>query len=120
MTEDYDEKYAYEATRLLHPCGVPLFFSYHPVVCASLRPPATICEPSGLNPVPDCDFRSVLWIAVPPEVCRLRIGGYRRLNLRVFPYYLPFIIRGSTLWVLAVAYDHRKPEYWIQRKRDSG
>ena len=56
MTEDYDEKYAYEATRLLHPCGVPLFFSYHPVVCASLRPPATICEPSGLNPVPDCDL----------------------------------------------------------------
>ena len=36
MTEEYDEKYACEATGLLHPCWVPVFFSHHPVVCASL------------------------------------------------------------------------------------
>ena len=33
--------------------------------------------------------RTVLWVAERPEVCRLRSGGYRRINLRVFPYYIP-------------------------------
>jgi hypothetical protein len=34
----------------------------------------------------------------------------------MFPCYIPFIIRGSTLWVLSVAHGARKPEYWINRK----
>jgi hypothetical protein len=38
------------------------------------------------------------------------------MNLRVFPYYIPYIIRGEMLWVLAVAHGSRKPEYWIGRK----
>jgi hypothetical protein len=59
--------------------------------------------------------RSVVWIASHPEVCRMRDGGYRRLNLRIFPYYLPYIIRGSITWILAVAHKHRQPEYWISR-----
>lgn len=59
------------------------------------------------------------WLAEHSEVCRLRPGGYRRLNLRVFPYYIPYIVRGSTLWVLAIAHGRRNPEYWIQRKPKS-
>lgn len=39
--------------------------------------------------------------------------GYRRINLRVFPYYVPYIVRSETLWVLAIAYAGRKPLYWI-------
>ena len=64
--------------------------------------------------------RSLLWVEARPEVCRLRPGGYRRMNLRVFPYYLPYTIRESTLWVLAVAHSRRKPEYWIERTKDVG
>lgn len=60
--------------------------------------------------------QSTLWLAKHPDACKLRAGGYRRLNLRVFPYYLPYIVRGSTLWVLAVAHVRRKPKYWIQRE----
>jgi hypothetical protein len=60
--------------------------------------------------------RSLLWIAAHPELHSPRPGGYRRMNLRVFPYYIPYIIRGEMLWVLAVAHGSRKPEYWIQRK----
>jgi plasmid stabilization system protein ParE len=60
--------------------------------------------------------RTVLWVAERPEVCRLRSGGYRRINLRVFPYYIPYIVRGTKLWVIAVAPSRRKPEYWIQRR----
>ncbi len=60
--------------------------------------------------------QSLLWLSEHSEACRLRPGGYRRLNLRIFPYYLPYIVRGSTLWILAIAHGHRKPEYWIQRR----
>lgn len=60
--------------------------------------------------------RCVLWVADHPELYRLRPGGYRRINLRVFPYYIPYIVRGETLWVLAVAHAARKPLYWISRR----
>ena len=59
--------------------------------------------------------RCILRIAEHPELYRLRHGGYRRINLRVFPFHIPFITRGSTLWILAVAHSSRKPEYWIRR-----
>ena len=64
----------------------------------------------------DAVDRSVLWIADHPELYRLRPGGYRRINLRVFSYYIPYIVRGQTLWVLAVAHGSRKPLYWISRR----
>ena len=60
--------------------------------------------------------RCIQWIAVHHEHFRLRTGGYRRINLKVFPYYLPFIVRGETLWGLAVAHASRMPEYWIERQ----
>ena|SRR2546425_3247962 len=62
--------------------------------------------------------RTLLWVAERPQVCRLRRDGYRRINLRVFPYYIPYIVRGPNLWVLAVAHTRRKPAYWIERKKD--
>jgi hypothetical protein len=61
--------------------------------------------------------RCILWVAEHSGLYRVRSGGYQRINLRVFPYYIPFIIRGSTLWVLSVAHGARKPEYWINRKQ---
>ena len=60
--------------------------------------------------------RSVLWIADHPELYRLRPGDYRRINLRVFPYYIPYIVREEILWILAVAHASRKPHYWISRR----
>jgi plasmid stabilization system protein ParE len=61
--------------------------------------------------------RTVLWLGDHPELCRLRPGGYRRVNLRIFPYYIPYVIRETNLWILAVAHGARNPEYWISRKR---
>ena len=58
------------------------------------------------------------WIAIHHDYYRLRPGGYRRINLKVFPYYLPFIQRGDVLWVLAVAHAARRPEYWINRSSE--
>ncbi len=56
------------------------------------------------------------WLSENPEVLRLRAGGYRRINLRVFPYYIAYVIRGGTLWIVAVGHGRRKPLYWIERK----
>ncbi|MFZ1217992.1 MAG: type II toxin-antitoxin system RelE/ParE family toxin [Chthoniobacterales bacterium] len=60
--------------------------------------------------------RSILWAADHPELYRLRPSSYRRINLRVFPYYIPYVVRGQVLWVLAIAHGGRKPLYWISRR----
>lgn len=61
--------------------------------------------------------RNIQWIAANPDLLRVRHGGYRRINLRIFPYYIPYVIKGDTIWILAVAHGHRKPHYWIYRKK---
>ena len=50
-------------------------------------------------------------IAAHPNLYRVRANGCRRINLRVFPYYLAFIVRGDALWVLAVSHARSKPSY---------
>jgi toxin ParE1/3/4 len=64
--------------------------------------------------------RALLWLVEHHQVCPLRRGIYRRMNLHVFPYYVPYVIRESTLWVVAVAHSRRRPEYWIKRTRRIG
>ena len=49
------------------------------------------------------------------EVPRLRDGGYRRVNLTEFPYYLAYIVRDPVIWILSVAHSHSLPQYWIDR-----
>jgi hypothetical protein len=62
--------------------------------------------------------RSMLWVADHPELYRPRRGSYRRINLRVFPYHIPYVVRGQILWVLAIAQGGRKPRYWISRRNE--
>jgi toxin ParE1/3/4 len=62
--------------------------------------------------------RTIRWIADHPDVPRLRSGGYRRVNLWGFPYYVAYVVRGNLLWVLAVAHGSRKPLYWISRRNE--
>jgi hypothetical protein len=59
----------------------------------------------------------IAWIAQNPEVPRLRPGGYRRVNLKIFPYYIPHIIRDPVIWILAIAHGHRRPKYWVDRPK---
>lgn len=62
--------------------------------------------------------RSILWIAAHRELYRVRSGSHRRINLRVFPYYIAYVAREQTLWVLAIAHTSRKPLYWISRRNE--
>jgi plasmid stabilization system protein ParE len=59
---------------------------------------------------------NLAWIQAHPELPRLRPPGYYRINLRTFPYYIPYVIRNDTLWVLAIAHVRRRPMYWIGRR----
>jgi plasmid stabilization system protein ParE len=59
--------------------------------------------------------RHIAWIVQNPEVPRLRDGGYRRVNLSVFPYYIAYVVRDPVIWILSVAHGHSLPEYWIDR-----
>ena len=58
---------------------------------------------------------AVHWIIRNPEVPRLRPKGYRRVNLSAFPHYIAYVIRGDTIWIVAIAHGHRRPEFWIGR-----
>ena len=67
------------------------------------------------------DVRGVIqWIGKNPELPRLRPKGYRRVNLKVFAYYIAYDIWADTIWILAIAHGRRRPEYWIERKKKIG
>jgi hypothetical protein len=54
------------------------------------------------------------WVATNPMLPRLR-KHYRRVNLKVFPFYIAYVVEGDLLWVLAIAYGYRRPGYWTER-----
>ena len=63
------------------------------------------------------EVRGVLqWILLNPTLSRIRPKGYRRVNLKIFPYYIAYAIWADTIWILAIAHSHRRPEYWLTRK----
>jgi toxin ParE1/3/4 len=54
------------------------------------------------------------WISVNPTVPRFR-KTHRRVNLKVFPFYIAYVTQGDLVWVLAVAHGNKKPGYWRDR-----
>lgn len=58
---------------------------------------------------------TIHWISNNPTLPRLREGVYRRVNLSIFRYYIAYLVKSDTIWVLAIAHGHREPEYWINR-----
>jgi hypothetical protein len=57
---------------------------------------------------------SLEWIKSNPTIPRLR-KGYRRINLRIFPFYVTYVTEGDLIWVLSVAHVRRRPGYWKKR-----
>lgn len=64
--------------------------------------------------------RHIRWIVEHSDIPRVRPGGYRRVNLKVFPHYVAYQRIDESLWILAIAHGHMEPEYWIDRKQDTG
>jgi toxin ParE1/3/4 len=54
------------------------------------------------------------WIAKNSSIPRER-GGHRRVNLKIFPFYIAYQVGLDLIWVVAIAHGHRKPDYWRER-----
>ena len=50
-----------------------------------------------------------------PLLWRERPGGYRRVNLPGFPFYITFILREGQVLITAIAHCSRHPDYWTRR-----
>lgn len=56
------------------------------------------------------------WIAANPDVPRPR-KGYRRVNLKVFRFYVAYVVESDRVWIFAVARGNTRPGYWLKRMR---
>lgn len=78
------------------------------------------CQAPGLGTA----FRAGVKEALPrirawPLSCPVERGDIRRLVLSRFPYKLLYSVESDHLYVIAVAHQHRKPEYWVGRANNS-
>lgn len=55
------------------------------------------------------------FVASYPEAAPLLRGRVRRKGLRKFPYNLLYSREDSTLLIVAVMHQHRRPGYWLGR-----
>lgn len=66
------------------------------------------------------EFRREVSNALPrlrnwPLACPIESGEIRRLTLSRFPYKLLYSVELGYVYVIAVAHQHREPNYWIER-----
>ncbi len=59
--------------------------------------------------------KAVQRIAKYPEAWSIEKGEIRKCLLAKFPYKLLYSIEKDVVLIIAVAHQHRKPEYWIER-----
>lgn len=73
-------------------------------------------EYSGLG----CRFKeevrkAVLRVAEYPKAWSIERGEVRKCLLHKFPYKLMYSVEEDHILVIAVAHQHRKPDYWVGR-----
>jgi len=52
-----------------------------------------------------------------PLLWNERRGGYRRVNLPGFPYYIVYFLRGEYVVIAAIGHARRHTDYWKRRAR---
>jgi hypothetical protein len=50
-----------------------------------------------------------------PLLWRERNGGFRRVNLPGFPFYISYFLRDNKILIAAIAHSSRHPDYWKKR-----
>ncbi len=50
-----------------------------------------------------------------PEAWSIERGDVRKCILHKFPYKLLYSVESNHIFIIAVAHQHRKPDYWIER-----
>ena len=59
--------------------------------------------------------RAALRIAEYPTAWSVERGQIRKCLLLKFPYKLLYSIEKDHIFIVAVAHQHRRPDYWIER-----
>ena len=59
--------------------------------------------------------KAALRIAEYPEAWSIERGEVRKGLLHKFPYKLMYSVEDDHILVIAVAHQHRKPDYWVGR-----
>ncbi|NTW70238.1 MAG: type II toxin-antitoxin system RelE/ParE family toxin [Chlorobiaceae bacterium] len=60
--------------------------------------------------------KAVSRIVAYPEAWPLEREDIRKCMLHKFPYTLLYSVEQTDIVIIAVAHQHRKPEYWVDRK----
>ena len=60
--------------------------------------------------------RATLRIAEYPQAWSVERGDIRKCLLHKFPYKLLYSMEEDHILVIAVAHQHRKPDYWFSQK----
>ena len=59
--------------------------------------------------------KAVLRVAEYPKAWSLERGVVRKCLLHKFPYKLMYSVEEDHILIIAVAHQHRKPDYWVGR-----
>ncbi len=59
--------------------------------------------------------KAALRVAEYPRAWSLERGEVRKCLLHKFPYKLMYSVEEDHILVIAVAHQHRKPDYWVGR-----
>jgi len=59
--------------------------------------------------------KAALRIAAYPQAWSIERGDVRKYLLYKFPYKLIYSIEKNNILVIAVAHQHRNPDYWVER-----
>ena len=59
--------------------------------------------------------KATLRIAAYPQAWSIECGDVRKCLLHKFPYKLMYSVEENHILVIAVAHQHRKPDYWVGR-----
>lgn len=57
--------------------------------------------------------KAVLRIAEYPDAWSIEHGNIRKCLLHKFPYKILYSVNKETILVIAIAHQHRKPDYWV-------
>jgi plasmid stabilization system protein ParE len=53
-----------------------------------------------------------------PQAASVERGEIRKSLLHKFPYKILYSIEADHIFIIALAHQHRKPDYWVDRKSD--
>ena|SRR3990167_2467363 len=59
--------------------------------------------------------KAALRIAAYPQAWSIERGDVRKCLLHKFPYKLMYSVEEDHVLIIAVAHQHRKPDYWVGR-----